>query len=232
MPPRRLGRLGLTLVELLVAVAVVGLLAALLLPAVQAARSAARRTQCVNQLREVVLAVRLHLDTHDGEFPRSSHSATGAGVAPWPWALASTLDPAFDAARDGRPVALLDGLYRCPEDERRGARAYSYGLNVWFELLPSETGFALGEPRGPTYGRLRQVVAPSRTALMAEVGASQDHLMAHFWLAGGEPEVTERHLGLANYLWVDGHVTTQPFATTFDLTAPVDRWNPSTAAEP
>jgi prepilin-type N-terminal cleavage/methylation domain-containing protein len=136
MPARvRRRRPAFTLIELLVVLAIIGILLALLLPAVQMAREAARKTQCQNNLRQIGLALHNYHDSHNC-YPAgwigvdvSSGTLDQAGLNGWAWGskLLPQLDqgPLYGQIKFG--LAMTDpgnadarltplSVFRCPSD--------------------------------------------------------------------------------------------------------------------
>jgi prepilin-type N-terminal cleavage/methylation domain-containing protein/prepilin-type processing-associated H-X9-DG protein len=221
---------GMTLVELLVVVAIIGTLVGLLLPAVQGVRESARRIQCHNTLRQIGIATMLYTDTHRDRFPRSSHSAAANREPGWTTALAPFLE-LREPKTEADLAANLNAAFRCPNDPSRDPFLYSYGLNVHMELDPQGDDY-VGSPA--TWRKRRQIPRPKRTILVAEAEPQPfiDHFMCHLWskFKAAETDVAfDRHGSDSHYLFVDGHVEPLRLEETFDPAAKLNLWNPSLA---
>lgn len=208
-----------TLIELLVVIAIIAILAALLLPVLTRAKESARATQCLSQMRQLGLAVRLYTDENADEFPRSQHSAFASGQWPWERSLAPYLGVNAD-----RWTNLFAGVYHCPTDKR--SAPWSYGLNVYFELGPDDDY----EGKPATWRRAAQIAYPAATVMFAENNSSADHIMPNFWVTPADAVdwAAHRHQRRANYTFVDGHTTRLPFQRVYSPPQ-VDLWNPALA---
>ena len=152
MPRRR--RSGFTLIELLVVIAIIAVLIALLLPAVQAAREAARRAQCVNNLKQLGLAVHNYLSTNSvlpmqTMFPTASDDSWGWSYG-WGLGLLPHMEqtPAYNAFnfslgifgnaggntyQQGNNTVMYMSIaaFICPSDGTRNMPAKPYGATSY-----------------------------------------------------------------------------------------------------
>jgi len=212
---RLLVRSGITLVELLVVIAIIGVLVALLLPAVQAARESANRTRCINNLRQIGLAIQNFCDTHDGRFPRSAHAISNLEET-WIYTLAPYMES-------------VDEVRICPVDPKAKARRENKGTSYILNEY-------LSEPGVDEVLYFSQLRATHRTMIVFTISdqrgtaTTEDHTHSRLWFPlTPNPSLTWSRIrndiqvdrfggtkrgnnttGYLNYLFADGHVETIP----------------------
>lgn len=194
---RRLDPRGVTLIELLVAVAIIGVMAGLLVPAVQASRAAARRASCQSNMRQWSLAVLNYADTHRGDLPRRGQgiNRTERFDRPQDWfnALPSYLESTpLHEQMTGGAAPQLAGVWKCPALPTVDYPVYfSYGMNMWLSTWKSEDPDNL-KAIGPT----------STMVFMADGIGVHCSLLPANKTYSPDP----RHDGVVNLAFMDGHV--------------------------
>jgi len=168
-------RRGFTLIELLVVIAIIAVLIALLLPAVQAAREAARRSQCINNLKQIGLGV-MNYESTNGSFPPGEKGCCWGtwGVFVLPYVEQQALFNSWNSVGNNSPGTTLDGAFRyygaanstvtssqvkayvCPSDPSGGmrrtnsARYHNYVVNYGQTDQAQTTTYSIPVPSQPT----------------------------------------------------------------------------------
>jgi prepilin-type N-terminal cleavage/methylation domain-containing protein/prepilin-type processing-associated H-X9-DG protein len=212
------GRTAFTLVELLVVVAIMAILAAILLPAVQASRERARTAQCASNMRQVGLAISTFCDVNQGHWPETTHTIDpvyGKITQTWIYTIAPYLED-------------VDAVRICPSDLagelRLLGKGTSYALNGWLSR-EARPAFDLRRKLAATH---RAIVAfelaevkdkgAMKSGKPQDIDPTNDHVHSFQWFtttninnkqvfrAISAEVAVERHHGTTHFLHADGHV--------------------------
>jgi prepilin-type processing-associated H-X9-DG protein len=214
-PDNRAGA-AFSLVELLVVITVIGLLGALLLPALVRSKMSARRVECLSNLRQLGLATQMYWDENAGNCFRYSDGALSNGQIYWfGWIGSGSEGERLFDARQGAlyPYIQGRGVEICPSlaygsaqfKPKASVAAYGYGYNL---SLSSGKNSAPRNTSRFTHPEQLIVLADSAQVNDFQAPASRSHPMIEefYYVSTNEPTAHFRHSEKANAVFADGHV--------------------------
>ncbi|MFA6959733.1 MAG: prepilin-type N-terminal cleavage/methylation domain-containing protein [Opitutaceae bacterium] len=216
--PLRSARHGFTLVELLAVIAIIGILAAILIPVVSSVRRSARNAECVSNLRRLNTGIQLYAQDNKNTLPRLSTAATTNPVTPatnWVFHLTGFLNQ----GRDYLGVRVGTSLITVSSGKESPLLCKQNILNSDVTASSSATTYAMNS--GCSSLVLINAATPSQTALLVE-GSMTGNSWPLGVGSGGGISVTA-HGNHSNVLYLDGHVgsiSTAPTGSTNPF------WNP------
>ena len=208
--------LAFTLVELLVVLAVIGILAGLLLPALARGRSSAQRIRCVANLHQLGLACQMYWDDHTGAAFRYRRGAIDNGDLYWFGWLERGAEGRrrFDSAQGAlHPYLGGGGVELCPSLAYHLGRfklkavgaAYGYGYNLHFSRPLAEPALRIGGVHEPS-GKVLLADAAQVNTFQPPASPENPMLEEFYYVNATEPTAHFRHHERAMVVFCDGHV--------------------------